>query len=210
MHVLLLTDSYPNAYLPGQGSFVHDQAQCLASQGMHVGVLALIPVSWNDLLKKGFRDLKITARKEEGISVYQRCYAQIPRLYRYPIHKSLTAGKPMVKRYVAEFGKPDVLHVHGFHCAALAFWVAKEYEIPLVVTEHNSRILNGTLDQARLRVAVDLYQRANACIAVSRALAKRMEALAGRSIEVVPNVKVLKIKRNNSIFDFLDTVFKIQ
>jgi len=79
-------------------------------------------------------------------------------------------------------------HVHGFHCAALALWVASEYGIPLVVTEHNSRILAGTLEAGRLKWAVDLYRHADACIGVSRALAIRMEQLSGRPVEVVPNV----------------------
>jgi glycosyltransferase involved in cell wall biosynthesis len=188
MHVLLLTDSYPNAYLQGQGSFVHDQALCLVSQGMKVGVISVIPVSWNQLLRRGFHSLGFTAQHDQGISRLQLCYAQVPRLYRYPIYRILYSGKRMVRKYIGESGKPDVIHVHGFHCAALALWMAREYAIPLVVTEHNSRILAGTLEAGRLKWAVDLYRHADVRIGVSGALAHRMEQLSGRPVEVVPNV----------------------
>jgi hypothetical protein len=66
MHVLLLTDSYPNAYLQGQGSFVRDQALCLASHGMQVGVIAIIPISWSNLLKTGFGGLGGTGKADSG------------------------------------------------------------------------------------------------------------------------------------------------
>lgn len=187
MHVLILTDSYPNAFLPGQGSFVRDQALCLASNGMQVGVIAIIPISWSNLLNTGFGGLGETSKKEQGVSLHQCCYAQVPRLYRYPIWRSLFSGKRMLRRYISESGKPDVIHVHGFHSAALALWAAKELEVPLVVTEHNSRVLAGTLDAARLKWAVNLYSNADVCIAVSHALARRLETLSARTVEVVPN-----------------------
>jgi glycosyltransferase involved in cell wall biosynthesis len=188
MHVLLLTDSYPNAYLQGQGSFVRDQALCLASHGMQVGVIAIIPISWSNLLKTGFGGLGETSKKDQGVSLHQCCYAQVPKLYRYPIWRSLFSGKRMLQRYITECGKPDVIHVHGFHSAALALWAAKEVNVPLVVTEHNSRVLAGTLDTARLKWAVNLYSNADVCIAVSHALARRLETLSARTVEVVPNV----------------------
>jgi glycosyltransferase involved in cell wall biosynthesis len=206
MHILLLTDSYPNAYLEGQGVFVRDQALALASAGHRVGVVALVPVSLKDIFRKGLTALGSFHRSDDGVEVMGRCYMQIPRWYGYPIRRSLSLGRAEVVRYIKANGTPDVFHVHGFHTAKLAARVKEKYHMPVIVTEHNSRFLSGAIDAYRLEVALDFYRSADARIAVSESFSKKLQQLSGVSFQVVPNavdISLFQLKEGNARNVFL-------
>jgi glycosyltransferase involved in cell wall biosynthesis len=169
------------------GVFVLDQAEALAQAGHQVGVLALIPISWNDIKQIGMRGLGAFEQHEHGVHVSGLCYAQLPKVYSYPIWRNAYSGKAMMQRYVQAHGKPDVLHVHGFHSGKLAIQLRKEYQLPLVVTEHNSRFIAHTLDAKRLRFAFHFFHQADACVAVSEAFRAALELQSNAAFEVVPN-----------------------
>jgi len=204
MHVLLITDSYPNRFREAMGVFVKDQANALAKAGHHVGVLALIPVSWNDIARQRMGGLGEFERNEQGVHVHGMCYAQLPKVYAYPIWRSVFSGKGFFQKYVEEHGLPDVLHVHGFHSGKLALWLRENYHLPVVVTEHNSRFMANTLDAKRLEFALHFFQQADARIAVSEAFRKALEAQAKAALEVIPNaVDTSLFKPGNRSADFI-------
>lgn len=204
MHVLILTDGYPNAYLQAQGIFVHDQAKALARHGIRVGVIACVPVSVGNLFRRGLGSLKVHAQQCDGIEEIVRCFAQIPKWYMYPVYRIHTLGLPLVSDYIEKHGKPDVIHVHGFHSGKLALAVKEKWQVPIVVTEHNSRFLAETLDGARLNFAKQFFQKADGRIAVSDFFRAQLERITECSFQVVPNaVDVALFSPGNRSEEFL-------
>jgi len=187
MHVLILTDGYPNAYIQAQGIFVRDQALALANSGMKVGVIACVPVSVRDVWKRGLGDLIVRETDVGGVREVVKCFIQIPRWYMYPVSRIDQLGMPLVEEYIAKHGLPDIIHVHGFHSGRLALHVRDKWHVSVVVTEHNSRFLSGAMDESRLRFAGDFFTAADARIAVSAIFKKRLEDLYKASFEVIPN-----------------------
>ena len=206
MHVLIITDSYPNPFRKAMGVFVSDQAEALAQAGHQVGVLALIPISWNDIKQIGMRGLGAYEQHEHGVHVSGLCYAHWPKVYSYPIWRNAHSGNTMMLRYVQTHGQPDVLHVHGFHSGKLAMRISKKYQLPVVVTEHNSRFMAHTLDAKRLRFALQFFQQADERIAVSEAFRKALESKSKVPFQVIPNAvntEVFKPAAPSSDFIFL-------
>ena len=187
MHALILTDGYPNAYVHAQGIFVRDQAIALAQSGMKVGVVACVPISIRDIWKSGVKALKANESSTQGVVESIRCFVQIPRWYMYPVARIAQLGMPLVENYIAKHGVPDVIHVHGFHSGRLAIEVRNRWQVPIVVTEHNSRFLSGAIDQNRFRFARDFFKEADARIAVSSRFQHRLEQLFDVRFDVVPN-----------------------
>jgi len=188
MHTLIITDSYPNAYVPNQGVFVREQARALARSGVQVGVIACVPCSIRDVVRKGLSNLKAETLELENVQETIRCFIQIPKKYFYPIDRIARLGMPLIAQYIAKHGVPDILHVHGFHAGKLALLIREKYGTPTVVTEHNSRFISGTLDNARKEFAIDFFRKADMRIAVSNSFRVCLQQLAGVAFEVIPNV----------------------
>ena len=205
MHALILTDGYPNAYVHAQGIFVRDQAIALAQSGMKVGVIACIPISVRDVLKRGWGELRKRSHSHEGLQEVTRCFLQVPKWNMYPVYRIHKLGMPLIEEYIARHGKPDVLHVHGFHSGRLAIEARNRWQVPIVVTEHNSRFLSGSIDQNRFRFAGDFFKAADARIAVSRPFQERLEKLFDARFDVVPNavdVELFKLGKREKEFLF--------
>jgi glycosyltransferase involved in cell wall biosynthesis len=102
--------------------------------------------------------------------------------------------EPLLNRYIAEYGKPDVVHAHNLMSGGLiARRIWMETGIPYVVTEHSSSFLSASgiaeRDIATLRLAAS---GAKAVVAVGSQLASSLvEVLGGNTsapIKVIPNV----------------------
>jgi glycosyltransferase involved in cell wall biosynthesis len=95
----------------------------------------------------------------------------------------------LVAKYLDECGRPDVLHAQSSFWAGCAIArPAAKLGLPFVVTEHSSLFLTADIDSRRLAIARTALRRASRLIAVSRALASRLELLIDREVEVVGNV----------------------
>ena len=110
----------------------------------------------------------------------------IPKAMFYPLGK--LALRRLYRKAVKLYGRPDLLHAHFTDYAYLASLLADEEKLPLVVTEHSSLVNRQLLPADIEKPAKAAYRRADCLIAVSPALAVRMQQHSGRKVEWVPDM----------------------
>ncbi len=189
MHILILASGYPTEYSSNQGIFFRDQAESLArDKSNQVAVIAAIPISiravwnqrkWSFGLKKSFN---------QGVRTAIHTFLNIPKLHRYRLRKSQNLGMKMISAYMEEFGKPDVIHVHGFQAGLVAITAKSKFGIPYVITEHSSQFIDDIVPESIESDAKAVFKHADAAIAVSPKFAQLMEKRYQRAFLYVPNV----------------------
>lgn len=93
-------------------------------------------------------------------------------------------------RAIAEIrrARPSLIHAHVFGPGAVALVAGRILRVPVVVSEHESRVARGLLTSFERRLARFVYAHADAVCPVSRDLATRIAELApGSRIDVLPN-----------------------
>jgi glycosyltransferase involved in cell wall biosynthesis len=194
MHILIVSsEPYLIPTVPLGGIFQQHQAMALHDNGMRVGVASggLLPL--RDLFSFGGRPRR---EQQSGVTIARRFKKSIlPLRFCRPEHVDLTNVGQLtaaVEQYVRDNGRPNCIHAHNLQYAGIAAaLVAERHGIPFVLTEHNSSFLTGSHPQA-LAPQFEQALRASACnIAVSSALADRLNLLFGKlpqPFRVVPNV----------------------
>lgn len=190
MHVLFLPSWYATDDKPWRGTFVTDQAHAAAQAGARVGLAfverrSLSNFSLRELIHSHFQittsDNGLRTMRMKGWSLFAQTIAG-SLLWTRLVRR-------LVQRYVAEYGRPDVIHGHAALWAGYAaIGAAADVGCRCVVTEHSSFLLMDRMSEPELRFASNVYRNADAVIAVSGALAERVNVLAGRPVTtVVPN-----------------------
>jgi len=212
IHVLFLPSWYPTDWNPLSGSFFREQAEALAGAGLKVGVVytdlrSLRQLAPGSLLQSHFQ---VKSSEENGIPVYRRLAWNIPvKALKRGYHIHLT--RKVFDRYVKEQGLPDVVHVQSSLWAGVsAIRIKKAYGVPFVVTEHSSAFIRGLLSGYELNVAREIFTEADARMAVSAYLARRLENDLNLSeFEIVPNMvdvdffSCQSVRRQSRPFKFL-------
>jgi teichuronic acid biosynthesis glycosyltransferase TuaC len=188
-HILVI----PSWYSDGRGSgggYFRDQALALKAAGHRVAILAPAIHTWRDIRRGRVRWGSGEGSVEsDGISVYRRDgFTALPRLpYRNPLAWS-RCGVRLARRYIAENGRPDLVHAHScLSAGVLAVAIKKRYDIPFIVTEHSIGAARGRWWERHLisRVASAAHRR----IAVSPYLGGLLEnRYPGLSWDYLPNV----------------------
>ena len=93
----------------------------------------------------------------------------------------------MLKRYIQEFGVPDVIHLQTSLAGELALWMNNQYKVPFVVTEHWSGFLQNKASHAELKLARRVFSRSKHNIAVSEYFAKQLRNIFQEKFQIVPN-----------------------
>jgi glycosyltransferase involved in cell wall biosynthesis len=101
-------------------------------------------------------------------------------------------GEAAYRTYVRAHGEPDLLHAHNV-CwgGALGVRIKRRYGPPLVVTEHSSGFVRLDCRTDRRELLAKAYERADAVVAVSQMLGRRLEELFGSAVKgwhLVPDV----------------------
>lgn len=166
MKVAVISRGKPNPQYPLNGIFEFDQAKALAKMGVDVAFIAI------DFRARSFkRKYGLFKYECDGvhvfelslpINVYRRALPILQRLLLIPFRAMLKS-----------FGKPDVVHAHFYSIAAIATIIKKKYCIPLVVTEHSSKINKPASEISDLdkKLALKAYNQCDSLICVSKALA---------------------------------------
>jgi glycosyltransferase involved in cell wall biosynthesis len=172
MHILLLPSWYPKTPKDVGGVFFRDQALALHNYGYKVGVIAPFLRSLRTVGKSNSEAALPEYENDNGIHTYRKeVFTVLPRvpygnywLFKY-------AARALLKRYIKENGKPDILHAHAavFGGAAGAE-LAEEFDIPLVLTEHSSGFARGVYKNWQLKLTETAIDCARTCIAVSPSL----------------------------------------
>lgn len=192
MHVLMLPSWYPAATHDFHGSFFREQAEAIVEAGHNVGVLAVKSVSVTDrMAPRALRPQMFHAVNERGVIVARSIALRpFPLLHKANALAISAHWERQFRRYVEEFGTPDVLHAHAMNPGGIAAAkISKKFGIPFVVTEHRAET---SFEELRSRgLAKELRRAANdasALIAVSPAFADALSAEYKRSWGAIPNL----------------------
>ena len=132
MHVLLLPSWYPETPSSLDGIFFRQQAHALQRAGLRVGVVAPLFRSPRRL-REIFSGRYGTECFSDGpIPTYTRhsvyFFPRIPYLDR---ERWVAAGMRLFERYLAEQGRPDILHAHAVnHGGILAHRISRRHGLP--------------------------------------------------------------------------------
>ncbi|MCK0743689.1 glycosyltransferase [Chromohalobacter nigrandesensis] len=173
MHVLLLPSWYPKSPNDVGGVFFRDQALALYRHGHKVGVIAPSMRSLRTLGKASSKVKLPSYEDDDGLLTYRKeLFAALPRIPYGNYHLFRKAARELLERYIAENGKPDILHAHAaVYAGAAGAELSEEFGIPYVLTEHSSGFARRIYSHWQLKLAEKAIQSASACIAVSPSLA---------------------------------------
>ena len=191
-HVLMLPSWYHTPDRPWQGLFFENQALALARAGAHVGVAFAEMRSLRTLSPAGIRQshFQTTSSEDRGVTCL-RLKSWNPLAQTTPGAKVWIAlSERLVRTYVRRFGTPDIIHAQAaLWAGTVAVRTARALSRPSVVTEHSTSVLRDALRPSERRHAVAIYREADAVLAVSEALSRVVNSLAGIDrCKVVPNL----------------------
>ena len=214
MHVMFIPSWYDNNRNKVHGSFFREQATKLQESGVKVTVAynEIWPLT---LMGKVKEKSGLSFNVEKGLRTYRyKNYNFIPK---HPLMFNIF-DKRMEKLYkevVKNEGKVDVIHAQSSLWGGIsAAYVAKKYNIPLVITEHSSVKRGQYVRESYYKRIVNSYKSADAIIAVGNGLKKEIEELTNRKdIKVIGNLvdlslfNIRNIKRENDEFIFFSVAF---
>lgn len=204
MHVLILPTRYPNWYNQESNIFFKDQAEALASQNTKVSILALIPITIQDILRKKTLKFGLEIIESKGITTYRYLFPVPPKSKWIQQIIRCVVGKYLLKKYILKDKIPDVVHVHTFIAANLAIHLKTKYNIPYVITEHSSIFLRGLATNYDIKLAQKAFQSSNRNIAVSQNFKHILEDLFKSKFVYIPNVVDTNFFRPTNVDKYRD------
>ncbi len=193
--VFVVADGLPN---PDNllGNFEMDQALALKSIGHDVYFIA-----FNSYPFRHKREYTETFGEYKGIPYI---YKSFP-FERWPLNPFANMAaimfRGLVRRAIAKFGKPDIVHAHFIYQAFLAAKAKDVYNCPLVVTEHSSFINRDDISASYIKMGKVAYNKADRVICVSSALQNKLKLHFSINATLVPNIletDTFTYKENNN------------
>lgn len=188
MKILFIARGYPTKDNLMIGNYEAVQAQAMVKQGHQV---AFIVLSWMSVIHV-FKERTVTCRKTDGIYVYEYkallpIFPKISFGYKYLLYFKKKALRKVYQKCIMQFGIPDVVHSHSLFCSEWAVTLKEKYHLPLVFTEHWSKLNVSQIDKY-MKQRGTAYKKADAIIAVSHALSERLFHFFGVSSCVIFNM----------------------
>lgn len=191
MHILIIPSWYRDSKQDTQGSFFREQALALAKYGLQVGVIHPQHRSmrqWKSVLtgRYGF-----AAEDDNGIpTLRMHTMTWFPRQIPYiNAYLWIRNGLTLYRRYVKQYGQPDLIHAHGMIYGGLLAWnIQTRYKIPFVITEHGTAYARKLFAPWELRLAAKAAASANCRLAVSEAFCQELTGFLGGHWAACPNV----------------------
>lgn len=183
MKVIIISRGIPSDTYPLYGIFELDQAKALAKSGIEVALLAIDFRSFAFKRKHGF-----FCHETDGVKTYELSLPIGAYRKALPLLSRLTLSA--YDKAVKDFGQPDIIHAHFYFMAAIASFIKSKRHVPLVVTEHSSK-LNKNKDEISkidIRLAEKAYANSDRIIAVSSAFANQLHSNFGIRCDVVNNI----------------------
>jgi len=194
IHILVVPSWYPDDKNDFRGSFFREQSLGILKQGCDVGVI------FPDL--KSLRDLekirifpKIHYENDEGLKTFRILWNNwFPKMKLLQILFFKIFGLILFKRYIKEFGKPEIIHCHS---AMLGGWLAEKisckYKIPFVITEHDSMFFQRKHKKYYTKIS-EIYNKASLCLSVSKNYCKVLKKTIPNSPDWVPHNNIVSQK----------------
>jgi len=208
MKILFVTRGFPSDENPMDGNYEAVQAKAIAAKGHEVSVIGIHYRNITQIFKMG----RVRHRVVDGVHVYE-----CTRIHLYnPIINSSWAKRKVsqfqfrqvFKKYLKEKGMPDIVHAHIVQWAAPAICVKTEYHLPLVITEHWSKMFETVIQKNILEKSF-VYQYADRVICVSDVLADHLRRYCNVQSVVIRNMVAnhffdkSKEKTNGGEFKFI-------
>ena len=141
MYTLFVTRGYPTEKYKTYGIFEFDQAKALVAKNQMVVYISL------DLRSvRRWRQWGLKREVLDGVHIFS---ISIPlgrvgkKTLEYFYIKNL---KKLFKIIVSEFGLPSLIHAHFYQYGYFASLLKKEYNIPLIITEHSEEMNRRSTD----------------------------------------------------------------
>jgi L-malate glycosyltransferase len=211
MHVLFIPSAYPTKENPLSSIFYKEQALAIKDADNKVGVIfaetrRVSKINYNMLKNNHFQ---IKRYNENGLITY-RLHGWNIFTMRGPlgINFWVKQSLKLFEQYITTEGIPDIIHVHSALYGGL---VGKEikriYNIPYVITEHSSAVLQKILREHDIPILESVYNNSNHIISVGKALKKAIGEYTEKSIDVIPNIVDINRfsinKKENDNFTFI-------
>ncbi|MGI8726316.1 MAG: glycosyltransferase [Solirubrobacterales bacterium] len=177
--VLMLPAWYPSARYQGETAWAQEIARAISTRH-DVRVLAYRMSPGDDQ-----RNLSLVETDEGGIRTIRARYPGMTGRGLPPVQ--VAAAMAGVRRLRRDGFEPDVIHAHVYIAGIAGLALRRQLGIPLVVTEHYTRVRADDLSPLRKRLATTVYRSADLLTAPSKDLADHVADLSQKPVEAVPN-----------------------
>ena len=210
MTILVVPSWYKTDSNPILGSFFREQAMMLKEAGEKVIVADATFQGREDYFSK--RCFKLKKYDDDGLLTYSYV---VPALGAF---KTKDGGseryyrnlKRIYKKITSDGHKIDLIHAHSYLPAGVAaVKLGKEENIPVIVTEHASAVLEKQLTTDRIKLLKEVVSETKEFVCVSKALKKSVQELTDNIREpiVIPNAVDSRFKfqreKNTDCFTFI-------
>lgn len=183
MKIAIVSRGVPDDNDHMNGIFEFDQAKALVAFGHTVILVVLDLRSFLHKRKYGF-----ISYIKDGVIIEK---ASIPcgKLYEYLYYQTGTwAFHKLYEIVQTKYGQPDIVHAHFANYGYMAAKALGNHDVPLVITEHSSRIIEGKFTKRELCTEIYAYNKAAKIIAVSPALQKKIKNICKKDVVCIPNM----------------------
>lgn len=194
MHILVIPSWYPDKHAPIRGIFFREQVLALQKAGHQVGVIVheRFPLrqlfdlrQWHKLWPR------LIIENDAGVETYR---VQEYSLMRVAPALGLTLFKRSMlnafREYCQRQGVPQVIHAHSLlYGGYLATVVGQQRDIPIVLTEHSSVILEGKTQRYQKEMISECIDDIACPMAVGTALADALQFFQpDKKIQTIGNI----------------------
>jgi len=203
MRVLIVPSWYPQDDKPNSGIFFKEQAIALQEAGIEVIVAYPEIHSMTELKQRSFRR-GFYHEFEDGIETYRlKEYNFLPKVPRGTSIIYYFNLKKILNSIIRNGKKPDIIHAHSILWGGwAASKISKEYNIPLIITEHSSAFGRNLIKNYQKPMIREGFSQAKKIIVVSSSLKVQLENYTEEDkFEVIPNIvdiSKFKIQTNTS------------
>ncbi|MGL5150735.1 MAG: glycosyltransferase [Clostridium sp.] len=210
MHILMVPSAYPTYDNKNNGIFYKEQAECIAKKVEKIGVIysETRRITKCDIKKFKYNYFQINKKEENGVSTYRvHGWNLIPLRFEMGVKWWILHMMRLFKKYIKEEGIPDVIHVQSsLYAGIVALEIKRRYNVPYILTEHSSDIMNHKFRKHELKVIRNIYNESSDLIAVSKALKNEMKKYTSKDIKVISNLvqtDKFTISKNAKDFNFI-------
>lgn len=178
---MVIPSWYPLDQEDNFGIFFREHAIALAKFGHQVGVIYPKRFSIREIKSFLYSPKGVQKEIDDGVNTLRSFgISYIPRFSFLNDRLEFYQGLNLYRQYVADYGKPDIIHVQSMlNAGNLAAFIKKEEKIPFVITEHSSNFGTGRLSTKNLKNSMHIASHADLRFGVSRSLCMELEDLLG-------------------------------
>jgi len=201
VHVLIVPAFYPSDMNKLSGIFIKEQCEALAGYGLDVGVIYPDFASLRRISLKNFwrRRFQIKSSIDLSVKTVRQLGWRIPKSREWQEEFWVKSIIRLLKRYIRNFGEPDLIHAHFIRRAGYAAArIKEEFDIPFVVTAHwggfSNRMIKllgeDSIAEFEIPLIRNVIAKSEFILPVSKSLLPKLKSYYPMSehIEVVPNM----------------------